>query len=187
MISKHAGNFMVQLVKDVIAAELREEMIVIPPEYPKELDQKAGIFVTLYKKMGSYRNLNGCIGLPYPDKPLIDGCVQAALSALRDDRFSPLELKDLEKLEVEISVLSLPERIIVKKPEEYPNKIRIGTDGLIIKKGIMSGLFLPQVPVEQKWNTLQYLENLCEKAGLNKTTWKDPAAELYKFLTQVFT
>jgi len=187
MISKHAGNFMVQLVKDVIAAELREEMIVIPPEYPKELDQKAGIFVTLYKKMGSYRNLNGCIGLPYPDKPLIDGCVQAALSALRDDRFSSLTLADLEKLEVEISVLSLPERIIVKKPEEYLNKVTIGRDGLIIKKGIMSGLFLPQVPVEQSWNTLQYLENLCEKAGLNKTTWKDPAAELYKFLTQTFT
>ncbi|MEM5804679.1 MAG: TIGR00296 family protein [Candidatus Aenigmatarchaeota archaeon] len=187
MISKAAGEFLVKLVKDVIAAELREEMIIIPPEYPKELDQKAGVFVTLYKRVGGYRNLNGCIGLPYPDKPLIDGCVQAALSALRDERFSPLMARDLDKLEVEVSVLSPPERIAAKSPEEYPERIRLGTDGLIIKKGVMSGLFLPQVPVEQHWSAIQYLENLCEKAGMNRNTWKDRAAELYRFTTQTFT
>ena len=186
MISENSGKFLVQLAKDVIRSELKEEVILIPPEYPKELDQRAGIFVTLFRKVEGFRQLRGCIGLPYPEKSLVDGCVQAALGVMNDDRFPKLSLEDAENMEIEISVLSEPAKMVVEKPEQYLEKIEIGKDGLIIKKGIMSGLLLPQVAVEQGWSTEQYLKNLCIKAGLSENTWLDPSAEVYRFKTQIF-
>ncbi|MFQ6009497.1 MAG: TIGR00296 family protein [Candidatus Aenigmatarchaeota archaeon] len=186
MISESSGKFLVQLARDVIVSELKEEVIVIPPEYPRELDQRTGIFVTLFKKMSGFRQLRGCIGLAYPEKPLVEGCVQAAIAVLKDDRFPAIKLEDVDSIEVEVSVLTEPTRMTVEKPEDYLEKIEIGRDGLIIKKGIMSGLLLPQVPVEQAWDVQQYLNNLCIKAGLSENTWLDPAAEIYRFKSQIF-
>jgi hypothetical protein len=46
-------------------------------------------------------------------------------------------------------------------------------------------VLLPQVPVEQGWDRDQYLENLCNKAGLVPRCWSQNAA-LYTFTAQVF-
>ncbi|MEM4272580.1 MAG: TIGR00296 family protein [Candidatus Bilamarchaeaceae archaeon] len=142
-----------------------------------------GVFVTL-KKRGELR---GCIGFPLPMFPLGKAVVKSALAAAFEDfRFSPLSREELKDLEIEISVLTVPERISVKKPEEYLKKIKIGRDGLIIEYGPYSGLLLPQVPVEQKWKAEEYLDHLCMKAGMPPGTWKQPGVVLKSFQAEIF-
>jgi len=67
------------------------------------------------------------------------------------------------------------------------NELVIGTHGAVIRKDGRSGLFLPEVPVEQGWNLEEYMENLCEKAGLPINAWKERDARLYTFTTEAFS
>jgi hypothetical protein len=82
--------------------------------------------------------------------------------------------------------LTPPELIKVNNPKEYPKKIKVGRDGLIVKKGWASGLLLPQVPVEWKWDEEEFLSQTCWKAGLPPETWLSPGVEIYSFQGQVW-
>jgi len=84
-------------------------------------------------------------------------------------------------------VLSVPQELKVKSPEEYVKKIRVGRDGLIINYGYSSGLLLPQVPVEWNWNEEEFLCQVCEKAGLPRNMWKSPSASISSFSAQIFS
>lgn len=186
MISQESGQFLLKLARKTIKDKLEKNSIGRPKKYPKELERRAGIFVTLYKVHEFARELRGCIGLPYPLKSLIEGVIEASLSAMNDPRFKPLSLKELEDIKIEISVLTEPKKIRVLSADQYLKKIKIGRDGLILKRGIMAGLLLPQVPVEYNWNAGEYLRNLCYKAGLNPEAWMDKETEIYSFEAQVF-
>ena len=87
------------------------------------------------------------------------------LAATQDPRFSPVDKKELADIVFEVSILTPPVEIKVQNPVEYLNVIKIGRDGLILTWRDGSGLLLPQVPVELKWDTEEYLANLCYKAG----------------------
>ena len=76
---------------------------------------------------------------------------------------------------VEITVLTKPELIKVKQPQDYPAHIDIGRDGLIVELNFYKGLLLPQVPIEQAWNKEDYLSHTCMKAGLPRDAWKSGA------------
>ena len=182
MLTKKQGIFLVKFARETVSRFVRGEDTPLPESYPKEFDEKRGVFVTLEKYPSG--ELRGCIGLPYPEKPLIDAVRDAACSAARDPRFPPLREEELDKITVEVSVLTEPEKIEFKNPEELLQKIEPGKDGLILKKGWSSGLFLPQV-WEQLPEKLQFLENLCYKAGLwDKDAWK--TAEIYRFRVRAF-
>ena len=141
------------------------------------LTQERGAFVTL-KEHGELR---GCIGYASPMKPLFETVRDvAALAAVRDRRFPPVTAMELGDLEYEISVLSPLRRVLDVK------QIRIGRDGLVLKRGETEGLFLPQVPTEEGWDRRAYLEQLCRKAGLPAGTWKDEEADLFSFTAVVF-
>ena len=90
---------------------------------------------------------------------------------------APDELKDIR---IEISVLSQPKRV------RDVNEIKMGTHGVIVKHGLNSGVYLPQVATETGWSKEEFLSNLCTKAGLPADTWKDKKTELYIFTAQVF-
>ncbi len=178
-------DFILKLARNAIESYVKEKKVIdLPKEYPKELDEKKGVFVTIYKK--STKELRGCVGFPYPQLPLVKGIIEAAIAACEDPRFKPLDEKELNDIFIEISILSKPQLIKVKNPKEYLEKIEIGKHGLIIKKGIFSGLLLPKVPIEFNWSVEEYLENLCFKAGLTPDSWADPNSEIYKFETEVF-
>ncbi len=85
-----------------------------------------------------------------------------------------------------MTILTPPKKIKVDKPDEYPSKIKVGQDGLIVKFGFNSGLLLPQVPVEYGWNEKEFLEYTCEKAGLPRDYWKKKEIEIQKFQGIVF-
>ena len=142
------------------------------------LKEDRGVFVTL-KKQGELR---GCIGTILPKEPLYLAVRNMAVeSATQDPRFSPVRPYELDHLKVEISVLSLPQRI------QNSDQIEMGRDGVIVKKDGHSGVFLPKVATETGWAKEEFLNELCsQKAGLPSDCWKDPATELYTFTAQEF-
>jgi len=113
--------------------------------------------------------------------------MESSVSVTRDPRFPPLSEKELDKIVVEVSVLTKPELITAGKPEDYLKIVRLGEDGLVIEKGFNHGLLLPQVPVEWKWDVEQYLANLCMKAGLPPDTWLESGVRIYRFQSEIFT
>jgi AmmeMemoRadiSam system protein A len=104
----------------------------------------------------------------------------AVLAASKDTRFSPLQADELPRTRLEISVLSLPQRI------EDVTEIEVGKHGIIVTQGFHRGLLLPQVPVEWGWDRDTYLNHGCMKAGLEEDAWKK-GAEIQTFTAQVFS
>lgn len=147
--------------------------------------EQRGVFVTLHK-YPSY-NLRGCIGIPQPVLSLQDAIINSAKSVTHDPRFLPLSEEELDKIIVEITILTPPELINVKDPKDYLSNIKIGQDGLIAENGYFKGLLLPQVPIEQNWNVEEFLSNTCMKAGLPPDAWFDESTKIYKFRGQIFS
>ena len=149
----------------------------------EKFKEKQGVFVTLHKQ----GNLRGCIGFPLPVYSLNTAIIEAARSAaFHDPRFPPLQEKELKEIDIEISVLTIPEEIKVSHSTEYINKIKIGEDGLIIKGTLGSGLLLPQVATENGFNAEQFLNCVCQKAGLRFSAWKDLKNKIEKFQAIIF-
>lgn len=150
----------------------------------EKYNSKQGVFVTLKKN----NQLRGCIGYIEGIYPLWEGIWNTARSAaFEDPRFSPLSKSELAEINYEVTILTIPEEIKVKKIEEYIKQIKIGRDGLIVKRGPLSGLLLPQVFPEWNADELKALEMTCEKAGLPSDAWKDNSVHIYKFSGQVFS
>lgn len=148
----------------------------IPPE-SVTLNEKRGAFVTLQK----HGLLRGCIGYIEPQKPLyktIEEMAQAA--AFKDPRFPPLRREEFDDLSIEISVLT-PLREI-----KDINEIEVGVHGIYVVKGFHSGLLLPQVAVQYKWDRLTFLEETCHKAGLPSNAWEDTDTRIYIFSADIF-
>jgi AmmeMemoRadiSam system protein B/AmmeMemoRadiSam system protein A len=150
------------------------------PELAK-LKEPGAAFVTLKNK----GRLRGCIGYMEPVDPLWKMIRDRAIdAAINDRRFRPVTKEELPQITVEISVLT--PRVKVQDPLK---EIVIGRDGAWLEIGRNRGVFLPQVPVEQNWNTVEeYLDHLCRKAGVHeKGCWKSEDASIQRFAAQVFT
>ena len=184
MISDRAGNYLVELSKETIKYFLDTGKTMVKPEdYPIELDEELGVFVTLNKN----NNLRGCIGYAEPVKPAIDATMDVALSAaFNDPRFPQLSPEEFDELDFEVTVLTKPEMIIVAHPDQYFDEIEIGRDGLIIQKGYAKGLLLPQVATENAFTTEEFLEHTCMKAGISADSWMDESCDVLKFQGQIF-
>ena len=138
---------------------------------------KAGAFVTLTIA----KNLRGCIGAIVGYEPLVQNVWRMAeQAAFHDPRFPPLSAKEWPNTHLEISVLS--EAVLC--PDV--NAIEIGRHGLILQYAGHTGVFLPQVPVEQGWNREEYLEHLCRKAGVAQGSWQAEGARIFWYEAFVF-
>ena len=184
MLSDKAGAYLVNLAKDTIKYHLENGKIMVKPtDYPIELNEELGVFVTLNKN----HNLRGCIGYAEPIKPAIDATMEVALAAaFNDPRFPELSDKEFDDLEFEVTVLTKPEIIEVAHPDQYFDEIEIGRDGLIIQKGYARGLLLPQVAVEIAFTKEYFLEHTCMKAGISADSWMDESCDVLKFQGQIF-
>jgi hypothetical protein len=176
-------EYVLEVAREAIETWVKEGKQIEPKNIPEELKEPKGVFVSIYKIVKGEKVLRGCVGLPHAEKPLIEALVEAAILACRDPRFKPLSEEELKNITIEVSILSEPELIKVKKPEEYLEKIKPG-EGLIIKKGFHSGLFLPQV-WEEIPDKKEFLENLCLKAGLLPDAWLDENVRIYRFKAEV--
>jgi AmmeMemoRadiSam system protein A len=174
-------DLVLKLAREAVETYVKTGRRMAAPEHPKEMDERKGVFVTLYTKP---KELRGCIGFPYPQQPLIDGLLAAAVEACRDPRFPPLSKDELKDVWIEVSILSKPEPIEASG-KDLLRKIEPGKDGLIIKKGYCSGLFLPQV-WEQLPKKEDFLDSLCMKAGLMSGEWLNSSAKVYKFQVKAY-
>jgi len=181
-LSLAEGTKLVKLARKSISYKLATNSQYSETTTNKKLGEQRGVFVTLNSFPDG--DLRGCIGLPYPIKPLWPAVAEAAVSAAtRDPRFNPVNSGELENISIEISVLTVPVKI---KKSELPEAIKIGEHGLIVRKGGQSGLLLPQVATEYTWNAETFLEQTCRKAGLFEKAWKQDDCEIEVFSAQIF-
>lgn len=184
MISNENGDYLVGIAKESILNYLENnQTLPIPSDCPEELKEKRGIFVTLNED----NQLRGCIGYPEPIKSAIQATIETAIAAAtQDPRFLPVTLEEYPKLTLEVTVLTPPELINVKKPSQYLDEIEIGKDGIIIEKGFSKGLLLPQVALENNMTVEEFLSHTCMKAGISADSWLDDSCDVYKFQGQIF-
>ncbi|MGQ9759695.1 MAG: TIGR00296 family protein [Candidatus Methanomethylicaceae archaeon] len=182
------GAFLVKLARTAVTKYLTESEKMVPPPPPSpKLHEKSGAFVTIEKLIGKEKALRGCIGYPLPHLPLIEAVVESAISAaVEDPRFPPLRKEELSEVVFEVSVLTPPVLLRVSNPKEYPKKIKVGRDGLIVEMGFYKGLLLPQVPLEYGWDEETFLSECCLKAGLPPDAWISEGVRIYTFTAEVF-
>jgi uncharacterized protein len=185
LISVNEGAELIRLARTAVEKFLYESVIIKPG---REIPDKAGLFVTLnYMTRSGMEHLRGCIGFPLPEKTLYQGVIEAAIAAATEDpRFPPLDLEELNNIIFEVSVLTPPQQIRGNNIADYRKEIEIGRDGLILRWRFGSGLLLPQVPIELKWDVEEYLANICYKAGAPPDVWLEADTTLYKFQATVF-
>lgn len=168
---------LLRIARKSVEAAVRGEAV---PEFKAGsaiLAEKRGAFVTLNKE----GKLRGCIGHIRGIEPLyITVSKMAVAAALEDPRFNAVKPGELERLEIEISVLTPFEKI------SDPSEIVVGTHGLYIEKGHYHGLLLPQVATDYGWDRYEFLDHTCQKAGLPPGSWKEGAA-IYIFSAQIFS
>ena len=173
-------KYMLELARNsmVYALKNKKEFAPEKPSDPKLNEQRA-VFVTL-KIDGELR---GCIGSMVATEPLYQAVAGMAFSAaFKDPRFSPVTENDLKLIDIEISVLTPMQKVSSWK------ELKVGIDGVYIKKGYRSGVFLPQVATETGWDLETFLSNLCtHKAGLPADCYKDPTTEIYKYQVELFS
>ncbi len=179
-LNKEQQINLLKLARKIIFEYLTEKDMDEPPEEAfadSIFKEKCGAFVTLHISGA----LRGCIGYIQGVKAIPDTIKDMAISsAFQDPRFSSLTIDEYDKIDIEISVLS-PIEVVSGISE-----IVVGRDGIIISKGARSGLLLPQVATEQKWDIFTFLENTCYKAGLPGDAWKWDSTKIEKFSAQVF-
>ena len=178
MLTNTQRKRLLEIARQTIKEYLKSGEIKNFSEEDKDLLEEKGAFVTLHKS----GQLRGCIGNIIASIPLYRTVRDMSIaSAANDPRFKPVTLDELEDIEIEISVLSKPQR------EVNPENIVMGKHGVIVKSGYASGVFLPQVADETGWSREEFLSNLCaHKAGLSADAWKDKDTELYTFTAEVF-
>lgn len=146
-------------------------------EYAEALRVRRGVFVTL-RRGGSLR---GCIGYVRDCKPLCDAVIHCAIAAGHEDpRFRPVRMEELDKIEIEISVLSPLSRL------GSTDEIEIGVHGVMVEKQRQRGLLLPQVALEHHFDRQRFLEETCRKAGLRRQAWQDEDTTIFVFTAEIF-
>lgn len=140
------------------------------------LKQSGGAFVTLTKN----GKLRGCIGTFTSNEPLYKVVAEMAMAAAtQDGRFAPVGIDELRLIDIKISILTPLQKI------STIDQIKIGRDGIYIKKNNTTGTLLPEVAVENGWNKKQFVEYCSKyKTRIGINGWKN--AELFVYQTIIF-
>ena len=183
-ITEKEGQILVQLAYLTISERLGKQLPDADNTILKQallepvFEAVGGTFVTLKKN----QNLRGCIGNLVSNMTIVEGVRSNATSAAFNDyRFKALSVDELESIDVEVSVLTTPKKLDYTNWQDLLTKIRVDTDGVILRKGGSSATFLPQV-WRQLPNAESFLSQLCLKAGLSNDAWKieNPDVEIYQ-------
>jgi AmmeMemoRadiSam system protein A len=177
-LTRTEKQFLLQLAREKIVARCQRKKIPEKPFFSEPLKEKLGVFVSLH----SGGELRGCIGYIKGIRPLQQAVAEMAESAaFHDPRFLPVSGEEIDTLEIEISVLSKLDRV------DDISEIKVGSDGLLIERGLFSGLLLPQVATEMGWDRETFLSQTCRKAGLPAVEWKSGKCTIYKFTAEIFS
>ena len=151
-------------------------------ELTDSLKKVQGCFTTLNKN----NMLRGCIGHILPQEELYKCVMDNAINAaVNDPRFQPVIEDELDDIDIEISVLTVPQKLDFSSGEDLENKLRPIVDGVVLKRGFFQSTYLPQV-WEQLPDKDLFLSNLCQKGGMSADCWKDTSTEVYTYQAFVF-
>jgi AmmeMemoRadiSam system protein A len=183
-LNERQGQTLVKLVRQTIAKKLGKRSAKVDPDALADpaFQKKRGTFITLTIN----QQLRGCIGNLEGRDSLVAGVERNAVNAaFHDPRFSPLKADELDRVDIEVSILTEPRPLEYKDSNELISKLRIHVDGVILKKGPFGATFLPQV-WEQLPKPESFLSHLCMKAGLSADTWKTEHLDISTYQVQYF-
>jgi len=172
------------LARSVIESELIAGARIKRPDFNSPpLEEKRGCFVTLHKN----EILRGCIGTIEPVRSLVYNVEEnAAQAAFKDHRFPPMERDELSAVDIEISVLTVPQLLDFEDGEDLKEKLLPGVHGVILSRKWLGATYLPQV-WEQLRDKESFLEHLCQKAGMEETCWKDTETQIKIYQAEYFS
>jgi AmmeMemoRadiSam system protein A len=163
---------LLKLARKNLEAHFRGKELKISEDIKKKFSEEKACFVTI--TLGG--ELRGCVGSLYPRQELWKDVVENSINAaFNDSRFPELTSKELKKIKIEISVLSIPKKIAFNSFEELKKKIT--GKGVILKQGFSSATYLPQV-WEEISDEEEFLSSLCLKAGLRRNAWREKELEV---------
>ncbi|KJS00106.1 MAG: hypothetical protein VR65_14510 [Desulfobulbaceae bacterium BRH_c16a] len=176
------GRILLELARKTLENSLTGGELPQQPDDPVFHCEMA-TFITL-KISG---NLRGCIGNLVPAGTLWEGIRNNTLNAaFHDQRFPPLKAGELQRVHIDISILSPPQPIDYENSNDLQSRLRPEFDGVILRDGWRSATFLPQV-----WQQLpspdQFLNNLCLKAGLPEQSWREKRLAIETYQVQCFS
>lgn len=186
MLTQPQGLLLVRLARQTIEEHLNiqiKDPIRLNDCTDPVLQEKYGVFVTLHKRSA----LRGCIGSLKGVETIVEGVKRHAVNAaFHDHRFDPVRKDEVVSLQIEVSVLSVPEDLQYNSGEEIPALLRPGTDGVIIQApGGRTATFLPQV-WKQLPDPTSFLDQLCRKAGLPQHAWEKGQLRVQTYSVQYF-
>lgn len=169
--------------KAISAAVNREPVQSIPfDSLSPNLSERGASFVTL--KLNG--NLRGCIGTLEAYQPLAQDVQEHAIAAaLQDFRFPPVKSHELVHIEIEISHLTVPDKLEYNQPDELLTRLRPGIDGVILDDGYRKATFLPQV-WEQLPDPAEFLSHLCMKMGASQNFWRNQILNVMTYQVEEF-
>jgi AmmeMemoRadiSam system protein A len=169
-LSTEERKFLLKMARKAIESAVQGEK---PPEINYEslsetLKKPGATFVTI-TKLGKLR---GCIGTLEARIPLVEDTIEHAIAAaIHDFRFQPLDKNELDEIKIEISRLTIPQKIYYSDSHSLLEKLHPGLDGVIIRDGNSRATFLPQV-----WSKIpekdKFMDHLCMKMGASPSLWR---------------
>lgn len=183
-MSMEEKHYLLQFARTVILERLGEKPSrPLPARQSPVFMEKRGCFVTLHAK----GQLRGCIGIIEPIKSLIDGVKENAIHAgFQDPRFPQVTLNEMKNITIEISILTKPIPLRFENADALKKLLKPGVHGVILSQGYCRATFLPQV-WKQLPRTEDFLGHLCQKAGMEKTCWKDAKTAVEVYEVSVFS
>lgn len=161
------GRVLLPIARSAIATALGR--VHSADEDASWLQEKGACFVTLTQN----QQLRGCIGTLEANRPLLlDVKANAQAAALRDPRFSPMTVAELDRTEIEVSVLSAMQVLQFSGEHDALMQIQPGVHGVVFEFGRYRSTFLPQV-WEQLPSVVEFMAHLKHKAGLPPDFWAE--------------
>lgn len=168
-INDNFGKTLLNIARASITARLKsiDININIDNSFMARLQEKSAVFITLTIN----GNLRGCIGSLEAHRPLVDDIRENAISAaFYDPRFPQLTLPELDKIKIEVSILTPATSLTFSDENDVLQKLRPHIDGVIFAEKNHRATFLPQV-WEQLPQPSEFIAHLKAKAGLPVNYW----------------
>lgn len=175
-------QYLLELARETVTTHVTTGQVPQQEPPDERLQRVQGCFVTLNK----HGALRGCIGHILPQAPLYQCIIiNGANAATRDTRFAPVTPDELEAIEIEVSVLSVPEELAFDSPDELKDRLRPLVDGVVLTYQNRQSTYLPQV-WEQLPDKELFLSSLCQKQGSPADCWQQPDVRIDTYQANVF-
>lgn len=150
-------------------------------QFSEPLRTPSAVFVTLMLAGA----LRGCIGSLQAVDPLVLAVARSAFNAgFRDHRFGAVSEAEIDRLQIEISVLSEMQPIAADSRSALLDSLEVGVDGLLMEDQAYRSTFLPKV-WEKFESPAAFVDQLLLKAGLPAGHWSS-SARYFRYHTTSF-